>query len=288
MVNVLDMDEYQVLIIGVVYNEKGEFLVASRSPEEKILPGLYSYQVGGMRFNKEEKLNALEKALHREVEDETGVKVEEPIYLSSQQYLLENNKTLAVAFLSKYKEGEVSSVTDETEKVEWMSIENIRELQTSPLVLDVYESAWRKLNERNKLHHLSVAGIILNQNDEYLLVKDKNSDEELFTFPIFDVEKDENTSWETVAKSLASQMKSEFDLELMDGAIPFTDQSFNSVDDLGGVVEFYIGKVNQNEAKDGIVWKNFSELDQVKMLPSIYNIYSLASKFISDLAVRPT
>lgn len=280
------MDSFKVLIVGVVYNDDGKFLVASRSKQEKLMPGIYSYHVGAMNFDEKEKFNALEKSLHAEVQDEAGVKVDEPVYIGSQQYIEDGEKTLAVAFLSKHLEGEPTSATSETESITWMDIDEIRKLETTPIVHEVYEAANNKLLEKRLLHRLSVAGLILNNKNEFMLVPDASAKEgeELFTFPVFEVTKHEASTWEVVAKSLAQNLKQTYNIVLEDGAIPFTDQSFDSTNDFDGVVEFYIAKAKEIGDVENISWKNFSDFDSTKMRPSIYNIFALASKFMSELA----
>nr|HRO65424.1 NUDIX domain-containing protein [Candidatus Dojkabacteria bacterium] len=170
------MDKYKILIIGVVYNDEQKFLIASRSKKEKIMPGVYSYHVGELHFNEKEKYEALEKSLHLEVEEETGAKIKYPNYLSSHQFVDdEKNKVVAIAFLSKYESGEIKASTEEVEKVAWKSISEIRELKTLPVVHEIYESAYNSLQTKSKLHFISVAGIVLNDKNEFMLVKDNTS-----------------------------------------------------------------------------------------------------------------
>jgi ADP-ribose pyrophosphatase YjhB (NUDIX family) len=283
------MDKYKILIIGVVYNEEQKFLIASRSNSEKLMPGVYSYHVGEMHFNEKEKYEALEKSLHLEVEEESGAKIKYPEYLSSHQFVDdEGHKVVAIAFLSKYEAGDIKASTNEVEKVEWKTISEIRDLKTLPVVHEIYESAYNALQTKNKLHFISVAGIVLNDKNEFMLVKDMTStkDNNLWSIPIGDVAKIPGNTWEMLSENLSQNLKRDYDIEILDGAIPFTDQSFHGRDDFAGLVEFFIARVDSeksNMANPDVVWKNFQEIKQEEVLPSIYKIFEKSAFFIREL-----
>lgn len=283
------MDKYKILIIGVVYNDEQKFLIASRSKSEKLMPGVYSYHVGEMHFNKNEKYEALEKSLHLEVEEETGAKIMYPDYLSSHQFLDEaGNKVVAIAFISKYEKGEIKASTDEVDKVEWKTITEIRELSTLPVVHEIYETAYNALQIKNKLHFLSVAGIVLNEKNEFMLVKDTTTSQnkELWTFPIGDVVKLPGSTWEMLSENLSQNLERDYGIQIEDGAIPFTDQSFHGRDDFAGLVEFFIARINTQRSKmdnPNVTWKHFEDLKQDEVLPSIYKIYEKSAFFIREL-----
>lgn len=283
------MDKYKILIIGVVYNEEQKFLIASRSKSEKLMPGVYSYHVGEMHFNENEKYEALEKSLHIEVEEESGAKIKYPEYLSSHQFVDdEGHKVVAIAFLSKYEAGDIKASTNEVEKVEWKTISEIRDLKTLPVVHEIYESAYNALQTKNKLHFISVAGIVLNDKNEFMLVKDMTStkDNNLWTIPIGDVVNIPGNTWEMLSENLSQNLKRDYDIEILDGAIPFTDQSFHGRDDFAGLVEFFIARVDSeksNMANPDVVWKSFQEIKQEEVLPSIYKIFEKSAFFIREL-----
>lgn len=282
---------YKILIIGVVYNKEHKFLVATRSKSEKFMPGVYSYHVGDMHFDAEMKYQALENSIHLEVEEEAGIEIENPKYLSSHQYIEGDTKTVAIAFLAKYQSGEALSKSQEIEALEWMDIEQIRSLDTLPVVHEVYEAAYENLQEKTRLHHLSVAGLIINKDGRFLLVPDPTSkeNEHLLTFPMGEVVNLPGNAWEMLNQNLKENLKSSFGIEIDDGAIPFTDQSFLGIDDTTGLVQFFIGRYSKDfneESKDsGIVWKSFEEIDQKVVRPSTYNIFEKANTFINNLAV---
>lgn len=283
------MDKYKILIIGVVYNEEQKFLIASRSKSEKLMPGVYSYHVGEMHFNENEKYEALEKSLHIEVEEESGAKIKYPEYLSSHQFVDdEGHKVVAIAFLSKYEAGDIKASTNEVEKVEWKTISEIRDLKTLPVVHEIYESAYNALQTKNKLHFISVAGIVLNDKNEFMLVKDETStkDNNLWSIPIGDVVNIPGNTWEMLSENLSQNLKRDYDIEILDGAIPFTDQSFHGRDDFAGLVEFFIARVDSeksNMTNPDVVWKSFQEIKQEEVLPSIYKIFEKSAFFIREL-----
>lgn len=283
------MNKYKILIIGVVYNDEQRFLITSRSKSEKLMPGVYSYHVGEMHFNENEKYEALEKSIHLEVEEETGVKIKNPEYLSSHQFIDESgNKVVAIAFLSKFESGDLKTSTEEVEKVEWKSIEEIRDLKTLPVVHEIYEGAFNALQNKNKLHYVSVAGIVLNDKNEFLLVKDKTTslDKELWTLPIGEVVKKPGNKWEMLSENLSLNLKRDFGIIIKDGAIPFTDQSFHGKDDFAGIVEFFIARLDQQDStktENELTWKSYEDIKTEEMLPSIYKIFEKTAFFIREL-----
>jgi ADP-ribose pyrophosphatase YjhB (NUDIX family) len=283
------MEKYKILIIGVVYNEKQKFLVATRSKSEKLMPGVYSYHVGEMHFDEKEKYEALEKSLHLEVEEETGIEIKYPDYLSSHQLVDdEGNKVVAIAFLSKYEAGEIKPSSTEVETIEWKTISEIRDLQTLPVVHEIYETAYNALQTKNKLHFISVAGIVINDNNEFMLVKDTTStkDGNLLSIPIGEVVNLPGNTWEMLSENLSQNLKRDFDIVIEDGAIPFTDQSFHGRDDFAGLVEFFIARVDTKNSKfnnPNVVWKNFQDIKQEEVLPSIYKIFEKSAFFIREL-----
>lgn len=278
---------YKILIIGVVYNKDHKFLVATRSKSEKFMPGVYSYHVGDMHFDEKTKYQALENSIHLEVEEEAGIEIENPSYLSSHQYIEEETKTVAIAFLAKYQSGEPISKSQEIEALEWMDIEQIRNLDTLPVVHEVYEAAYEHLQEKTRLHHLSVAGLILNTEGKFLLVPDPTAKEgeALLTFPMGEVVNLPGNAWEMLNQNLKENLKSTYGVAIEDGAIPFTDQSFLGVDDTTGLVQFFIGRTSDESKETGTTWKAFEEIDQKLVRPSTYNIFEKANSFINHLAV---
>jgi len=286
------MDKYKILIIGVVYNDEHKFLVASRSKSEKFMPGVYSYHVGEMHFNANEKYEALEKSIRMEVEEEAGIQIKNPVYLSSHQYEENGTKVVAIAFLSKYEKGEIKSDSKEVESVNWMTIEEIRALDTLPVVHEVYEAAYNSLQTKIKLHYLSVGGLVINEKGEFMLVPDKTSgpDQNYLTFPIGDVVNLAGSTWEMLATNLANNLKVSWGVEIKDGAIPFTDQSFHASDDYAGIVEFFIARCDRakEQSNSEVVWKKFNEIEQDKMRASVYKIFDKAAFFINELSnVKP-
>lgn len=277
--------KYKLHIIGVVYNEEGKFLVASRGKSESIMPGVYSYHVGEFKFENSKKFEAIESNLYREVKEEAGIEVNYPIYLGSYGYDEQGETVIAVSFLCKFKDGEPKPSSPEVDKLEWKTIEEIHELSTLPIVQEVYQSAWNKLNEKTSLHHLSVAGLILNDKSQYMLVKDPTAKEgeNLWTFPTSNFVRKDNPSWETLSKNLSDYVRDKYQVTLVDGAVPFADKSYMSFDDYGGIIEFYIARVMDYQENPEVLWKRFENIDKNEMRSNTFNIFSLAHKFIKTI-----
>jgi hypothetical protein len=89
-----------------------------------------------------------------------------------------------------------------------------------------------------------------------------------------------------LSENLSQNLKRDYDIEILDGAIPFTDQSFHGRDDFAGLVEFFIARVDSeksNMANPDVVWKSFQEIKQEEVLPSIYKIFEKSAFFIREL-----
>ena len=73
--------------------------------------------------------SALESALHREILEETGVRVDDDMtYVESGMFDMDDGrKALGVVFLCRYKSGRPNSANDEVESVLWMTPDDIRQ-----------------------------------------------------------------------------------------------------------------------------------------------------------------
>lgn len=287
-------DKFEILTLGVVYDSQNRFLVTKRSKNDEYLPGTYAYVLGDIAFDESERFSILENHLIEEFKEDTDIEIANIDYIKSFSFEQENkDKVAAIAFLAEYKSGEATvRDTEEIEEVVWMSIEEIRELDTLPVVLEIYESAYTKLEQRHRLHHLAVAGLIINDKGEYLLVEESNFSEDseakpMYTFPWGEAINFIGSSWEMLEKNLVSVVEAQTNIKIKDGSIPFTDQSFLTMDGFDEVIHFFICRYDsqtESEEKKNIKWVKFEDFDKEEIRPTVYNVFSKASTFLNQLS----
>ncbi|NLK44808.1 MAG: NUDIX domain-containing protein [Tissierellia bacterium] len=127
---------FLVNVEGAIYKDD-KWLIIKRSEKEEHGPGLMSL-VGGKAEINEAEDDILENTLRREIMEEVGIDVSEPMhYLESKTFLLADGQVVVdVVFVCKYKAGEARPVdTDEVGEVYWMTCEEVLESEIAPLWL---------------------------------------------------------------------------------------------------------------------------------------------------------
>jgi 8-oxo-dGTP diphosphatase len=127
---------FLINIEGAVY--KGDkWLVIERSKKEEHAGGLLSL-VGGTVENEGNSSDILERTLKRELFEEVGVKVKDPLdYVRNTSFILEDERVVVdIVFLCEFDFGEpYAKSTDEVEAVYWMGYEEIQDHVNSPIWL---------------------------------------------------------------------------------------------------------------------------------------------------------
>lgn len=278
------MNDYDVQIIVIVVNSERKFLVTTRSKKEEILPGVNSYNVGKLALDDSQtkSMNIIEDAVRNEVVQETSIQVSAPTYLGSFKYASNHHKYLALGFLTHHKSGEIKVNSDEIEDAKWLDIEDIRRLNTNPFVLEMYETAYISYFESLKMHKVSVAGIVLDNDGRYMLTKDSSGSG--LKIPTIELESEKKGSWEVLSRALANGLNKNYGTVLMDGAIPFTDQSVQLDSEKQGLIYYFIARTDkQTSDGDNYVWKTLAQIDTEKLDESVKLIISKASNFINSL-----
>ncbi len=112
--------KYSVIVNGVIVKDN-KILLAQRSAKEKHVPGRWS-PPGGKLEESGTVWQALEKAVKREVLEETGIEVEDEMHLLvNNTFNHEEDDLLVISnvFLCKYKSGEPKPLED-TVAVAWI------------------------------------------------------------------------------------------------------------------------------------------------------------------------
>ncbi len=121
-----------VNVEGAIYNN-GKWLMIQRGDKEPHAAGTIS-MVGGTLETTQDEENALEKTLIREIREEIGIEIEDEMeYIESKTFTADNNqKTIDIVFLCRYKSGEPKAMTDEVADILWLTKEEILEHPKTP------------------------------------------------------------------------------------------------------------------------------------------------------------
>lgn len=133
------------IVITAIIQKDGKYLITRRSIQKPRFPGMWTVPGGHldpedfMSSPKETEhywYNVLEKALTREVKEEVGLEIENVRYVTS--LATEHPSTssgqvkahsVVISCLTDYKSGEVKLQEDETDKAEWVSVEEAKKYE---------------------------------------------------------------------------------------------------------------------------------------------------------------
>ncbi|MFA5048156.1 MAG: NUDIX domain-containing protein [Patescibacteria group bacterium] len=136
------MSKYQlfrVVVAAIIYNEKGEFLLAQRSKKDEHQPGVWAVPAGHIEENASS-LDSLEENLKREVKEEIGVEINIEKYLDSHSWVEIDYKKITIVFLCTIKSG-VPKPLDETQELRWLKADKIIGLNLAPHIQRLIERA---------------------------------------------------------------------------------------------------------------------------------------------------
>jgi len=280
--------QFNIVTVAVVYNEKNELLIVKRSVHEAHAPNIYSYPGGNVEIGTD-KMDILENNLIREIKEEVNVVIDSIEYLHSHVFKKEDNtNVVVVAYIARYVSGDITKFQEkEVVKVEWINIDKVQKLDTLDIIKQVYELAYKKITNRKKLHHLTVAGIVLNDKNEFLLLKYKNNDK--FGLPKGDVYSSNGNVWEVLEQNLISEIFVQTGLKIADGPIPFTDEVFVGGDHFDNIMQFFICKLESGELVKNTTlitdarWIKFEDFDTNEIKKLEYLVYQKANNFLKKI-----
>ncbi len=146
---------FEVVITAIIQKD-GKYLVTRRSLQKKRFPGMWTVPGGHlepedfMSYPKDSEhywYNVLEKALTREIQEEVGLTIENVRYVTS---LATEHKdgaaSIVISCLADYVSGEVKLQEEETDKAEWVTLEEAKNYELIDGIYDelVMAEALRK------------------------------------------------------------------------------------------------------------------------------------------------
>lgn len=146
---------HEVAITAIIIKD-GKYLVTRRSAQKKRFPGMWT--VPGGRLEAKDYLalpkdtefywyNVLERALVREVKEESGIEIKNVEYLTSLATVHQDGSpSIVISCIADYAGGEVTLQPEECDAYEWVSTEEARQL---PLIDGIFEEfvqidEWKK------------------------------------------------------------------------------------------------------------------------------------------------
>ncbi|MDD5254244.1 MAG: NUDIX domain-containing protein [Candidatus Nanoarchaeia archaeon] len=135
---------HYIAITGIIIKD-GKYLIAKRSPEERVFPNLWTVPGGKLEatdyINRPKDTSAhwyniFEDALKREVLEEIGLKIKNLRYLTSLSFIGPNNiPNIVVSLFADHHEGEVKLSKDLTD-YRWVTLEEAKNYE---LIEGIYE-----------------------------------------------------------------------------------------------------------------------------------------------------
>jgi ADP-ribose pyrophosphatase YjhB (NUDIX family) len=115
---------YIVNVEAFVYHE-GRYLMMVRGASESIAPGTLTPPGGKVEVTTEAS-EVLEETLQREVREEAGVEVADPVYVESHAFDGDGQMVVDIVFLARYVSGEPAALDpEEVAGLEWLSAGDI-------------------------------------------------------------------------------------------------------------------------------------------------------------------
>lgn len=146
---------HYVVVTGIVI-KNGKYLIAKRSLKEAAFPGLWTVPGGKLRSSDYTKFpkdtsdqwyNVLEKLLHREIEEEVGLKIKNIRYLLSLAYIRSDDiPTIIISLYCDYDSGKIKLSKELTEHV-WITADEIDKYEFLPGLKEEIEMIDKVLKE---------------------------------------------------------------------------------------------------------------------------------------------
>jgi 8-oxo-dGTP pyrophosphatase MutT (NUDIX family) len=151
---------FEVVITAIIIKD-GKYLVTRRSANKKRFPSMWTVPGGHLdpadfiNFPKETTdywYNILEKVLRREVFEEVGIKIDNIEYVTSLGTIHYDNlsgqtqaPSLVISCMADYVSGEVRLQKEETDKFDWVTLEQAKDMK---LIDGIYDELLMTDNKR--------------------------------------------------------------------------------------------------------------------------------------------
>ncbi len=152
--NMADKFLHEVVITAIIVKDE-KYLITRRSKIKKRFPEMWTVPGGRLETSDYTDLpkdtehywyNVLEKTLEREVEEEVGLKIKNVEYITSLARVHEDGApSLVISCIAEYVSGSVVLQEDESDKAEWVTLE---EAKGYDLIEGIYDELVMAENHR--------------------------------------------------------------------------------------------------------------------------------------------
>lgn len=136
---------HEVVTTAIIVKD-GKYLITRRSLSKKRFPGMWTVPGGKLETDdyinlpkdtKDYWYNVLEQVVRREVREEVGLEIENIEYVTSLATVhADGAPSLVISTMADYVDGDVRLQEDETDKYEWVSLE---EAKSFDLIDGIYD-----------------------------------------------------------------------------------------------------------------------------------------------------
>ncbi len=153
------MNQYlhEVAITAIIV-KRGKYLIIQRSKNKKRFPGRWSVPGGRLESSdytslpkdtKDYWYNVLEKALGREVKEETGIEIDNIQYLTSLATVhSDGSPSLVISCLADYVKGKIKLQKEETDDFAWVSLKEAQKYDLIDGIYDELKMAGEKIKDK--------------------------------------------------------------------------------------------------------------------------------------------
>jgi len=153
--NIPNNKKLHEVVITAIVKKDGKYLITRRSKKNKRYPGKWTVPGGKLEVSdyidmpKETEFywyNVLERVLKREVKEEVGIEIKNIKYVTSLATVHDDgNPSLVISCVADYSTGEIRLNEDETDKYEWVSLDESKEYDLFDGIYEEFVMAEKQL-----------------------------------------------------------------------------------------------------------------------------------------------
>lgn len=151
--------ELHRVVSTAIINKDGKYLLLQRSPKEKAFPGKWTVPGGKLEVSdyislpkttSEHWYFAMENSLRREIEEETGLEVEELKYLCDMTFIAPDEiPTIILSFYCDWKSGQVK-LDEENINYAWVTVEEAKNYDLVEGLIEEIEMVDKTIKGKNQ------------------------------------------------------------------------------------------------------------------------------------------
>lgn len=136
---------HEVVITAIIV-KNSKYLITRRAPNKKRFPGMWTVPGGKLETHDYINLpkdtehywyNVLERVLRREVKEEVGIEIKNIEYVTSLATVHDDSApSLVISCVADYESGDITLQRDETDKFEWVSLNEAKEYKLIDGIFD--------------------------------------------------------------------------------------------------------------------------------------------------------